>query len=164
MTRQVTVERDCAELRVDLAVASGFDGVWRLPSGELRAFARDDERVAGFRLRSPTERREFLRFFAFAPSRPGTVMFTASEPFVAEEAPDEPSCNFPLGAEYVYRPTGDVLELRKERAKYTFADGRCTLDATALVGAAAAGAGGGAARRRRLGRARGPAPWSRRRR
>jgi tRNA A-37 threonylcarbamoyl transferase component Bud32 len=131
VTRQVTVERDRAELRVDLAVASGFDGVWRLPSGELRAFARDDERVAGFRLRSPTERREFLRFFAFAPSRPGTVMFTASEPFVAEEAPDEPSCNFPLGAEYVYRPTGDVLELRKERAKYTFADGRCTLDATA---------------------------------
>jgi hypothetical protein len=112
-------------------VADGFTGLWRLPGGELRGFERQGEQVAGFRMRSPTERREFLRFFAFAPSRPGTVMFTASEPFVAEEAPDEPSCNVPLRAEYVYRPTGDVLELRKERVKYTFADGRCTIDATA---------------------------------
>ncbi|MBP6842583.1 MAG: serine/threonine protein kinase [Kofleriaceae bacterium] len=131
VARQITVDDQRRELRVDLAVADGFAGLWRLPGGELRGFERQGEQVAGFRMRSPTERREFLRFFAFAPSSPGTVMFTASEPFVAEEAPDEPSCNVPLRAEYVYRPTGDVLELRKERVKYTFADGRCTIDATA---------------------------------
>ncbi|MBK9032008.1 MAG: protein kinase [Myxococcales bacterium] len=131
VARQLTVGDGPAELRVDLARASGFDGVWRLPEGELRAFERRDDQVAGFRLRAPGDPREFLRFFTFAPARPGAVAFTATEPFVVEEAPDEPSCNIPLRAEYVYRPADDQLEVRRERAKYTVAGGRCTLEATA---------------------------------
>ena len=120
-----------ATIAADLALATGFDGVWTLPGGELRAFERRGEQVAAFKLATPGGHREFLRFFAFVPSERGAVAFTATEPFVVEAAPDEPSCNIPLRAEYVYRPADDSLAVRKERAQYTLADGRCTLHATA---------------------------------
>jgi len=120
-----------SELRADLALATGFDGEWTMPDGTLRAFERRGDQVAGFALAAPAGKREFLRFFAFVPSARGAVAFLATEPYVAEAAPDEPSCNIPLRAEYVYRPADDTLELRKERAQLTVADGRCTLHATA---------------------------------
>jgi tRNA A-37 threonylcarbamoyl transferase component Bud32 len=129
-TVQAAPDREIA-VHVPLARADGFAGIWRLPEGELRSFERQGEQVLAFRLRSPTERREFLRAFTFAPGPLGAVVFAASEPFIAEEAPEEPSCHIPLRAEYAYQPRGDRLEVRRERARVAVADGRCTLTATA---------------------------------
>ncbi len=132
----VTVERRIAgdpaaptSLRVNLALVTGFEGVWALPDGGgLRAFERRGEQVAGFSLVAADGERSFLRFFEFVPTRAGAE-FVATEPFVDERAPDEPSCNIPLRARYHYEPQVDRLELVRERARYTLAAGRCVLSA-----------------------------------
>lgn len=133
VTARRTVAASASEpvlVQVSLALVTGFEGVWSLPDGGgLRAFERHGEQVAGFTLPSPTAARELLRFFEFVPSESG-VVFTATEPFVDERAPDEPSCNIPLRAEYRYEPDLDRLELRRERAQYTLVAGRCQLSAT----------------------------------
>ena len=117
-------------VHASLALVTGFEGVWALPDGGgLRAFERRGDQVAGFKLPAPTAAREFLRFFEFVPATAG-VVFTATEPFVDERAPDEPSCNIPLRAEYRYQPELDALELRRERAQYALVDGHCQLAAT----------------------------------
>ncbi|MEZ4402237.1 MAG: serine/threonine-protein kinase [Kofleriaceae bacterium] len=135
------------QVHADLALASGFAGVWRLPDGELRGFERTADQVAGFRLQTVDGHREFLRTFRFIAAEPGAVAFTATEPFVVEAAPDEPSCNIPLAATYLYRPAEDALAVRRERAKVELVDGRCVVSATAwsapaaLVRVAASSAG-----------------------
>jgi PEGA domain len=130
VARHAVIGADPVAIHADLALATGFDGIWRLPSGELRVFERSTDQVAGFRLRSPTARREFLRFFAFTTSPRGAVAFAASEPFVYAALPDEPSCNIPLQAEYQYRPSDDVLMIRRQGADITVVDGHCVVHAT----------------------------------
>lgn len=114
-----------------LALVSGFEGVWKLPDGGFRQFERRGEQVAGFSLTAAAGQRSFLRMFEFIPSDDSGVAFTAAEPFIDERAPDEPSCNIPLRAEYRYHPADDSLELRKEKAQYTLDGGRCVMQATA---------------------------------
>jgi len=120
-------------VRVDatLALVEGFEGVWSLPDGGFRQFERRGDQVAGFSLTAAAGPRSFLRMFEFVPTDDSGVAFTATEPFIDERAPDEPSCNIPLRAEYRYHPADDSLELRKEKAQYTLDDGRCVLQATA---------------------------------
>ena len=121
---------DPVVVAASLALVKGFEGVWSMPDGgELRAFERRGDQVAGFRLASASGAREFLRFFDFMPTGAG-VTFAATEPFVDERAPDEPSCNIPLRAEYRYQPDDDRLELRRERAQYALVDGHCQLAST----------------------------------
>ena len=121
---------DPVVVAASLALVEGFEGVWSMPDGgELRAFERRGDQVAGFKLASASGAREFLRFFDFMPAT-GGVTFAATEPFVDERAPDEPSCNIPLRAEYRYQPEVDRLELRRERAQYALVDGHCQLAAT----------------------------------
>jgi hypothetical protein len=114
-----------------LVPISGFEGVWLLPDGKLRQFERRGEQVAGFRLHAAEGPREFVRMFEFASAAGDGVVFVASEPFVDERAPEEPSCNIPLRAEYRYRPADDSLELRKEKARYTLSGGHCVMQAMA---------------------------------
>ncbi len=129
--RAVTVGDEPVQLDVALALVTGFEGAWTMPDGALRQFERRGEQVAGFALSSPGGERTFLRMFEFVPTDDSGVAFTASEPHVDERAPDEPSCNIPLRAEYRYHPVDDSLELRREKAQYALTDGRCVLQATA---------------------------------
>jgi len=112
-------------LRVPLSPVTLFEGVWALPDGALRAFERRGEQVAMFKLASGTSEREFERFFEFVGSDPGLVAFTATETHVDPRAPDEPSCNVPLRAEYQYDVTTDALERRQERIALELEDGHC---------------------------------------
>ncbi|HUQ02468.1 MAG TPA: serine/threonine-protein kinase [Kofleriaceae bacterium] len=131
--RSVTAAAADEPVRVEatLALVAGFEGVWSLPDGGFRQFERRGDQVAGFSLAAATGDRAFLRMFEFVPTDDSGVAFTATEPFVDERAPDEPSCNIPLRAEYSYHPGDDSLELRKEKAQYTLDGGRCVLQATA---------------------------------
>ncbi|MBE7454045.1 MAG: PEGA domain-containing protein [Kofleriaceae bacterium] len=129
--RAVTVGDEPVQLDVALALVTGFEGAWTMPDGALRQFERRGEQVAGFALSSPGGERTFLRMFEFVPTDDSGVAFTASELHVDERAPDEPSCNIPLRAEYRYHPVDDSLELRREKAQYALTDGRCVLQATA---------------------------------
>ncbi len=132
VTRTVAAA-DGEPVRVEaaLAMVAGFEGVWSLPDGGFRQFERRGEQVAGFSMAAAAGPRAFLRMFEFVPVDDAGVAFTATEPFVDERAPEEPSCNIPLRAEYHYRPSEDTLELRKEKAQYTLIDGRCVMQATA---------------------------------
>ncbi len=114
-----------------LVEVRGFEGVWVMPDGKLRQFERRGEQVAGFTLGAAEGPREFLRMFEFAPSDDGGVVFVASEPFIDERAPHEPSCHIPLRAEYHYVPADDSLRLRKEKAQWSLTNGHCVLKATA---------------------------------
>jgi hypothetical protein len=118
-------------VEVPLALVEGFEGVWSLPDGGFRQFERRGDQVAGFAMVAASGERSFLRMFEFVPADDSGVVFTATEPFVDERAPDEPSCNIPLRAEYSYHPVDDSLELRKEKAQYSLDGGRCVLQATA---------------------------------
>lgn len=114
-----------APLHLTLPPVTGYEGVWQLASGELRAFERSGERIAGYRLARADGDREFMRFFDFADAAEG-VRFAAAEESIDERAPNEPSCRFQLRAEYHYRPAGDQLTLRREEVNYDFHEGRCT--------------------------------------
>ncbi|HTJ42154.1 MAG TPA: serine/threonine-protein kinase [Kofleriaceae bacterium] len=115
--------------RIDatLAPVRGFEGVWAMQDGTLRAFERRGEQVASYALDRADGPRRFLRMFEFAPGPAGETVYTAEEEHIDERAPDEPSCRFAVRAEYHYRPSGDLLELRKERASYDFDGGHCVV-------------------------------------
>jgi tRNA A-37 threonylcarbamoyl transferase component Bud32 len=114
-----------APVHLTLPPAAGYEGVWQLASGELRAFERSGERIAGYRLQRADGEREFMRFFDFAEAAEG-VRFAAAEETIDERAPNEPSCRFQLRAEYHYLPAGDRLTLRREEVNYDLHEGRCT--------------------------------------
>jgi tRNA A-37 threonylcarbamoyl transferase component Bud32 len=121
-----TVETgDQVVVQVVLPPVTGFEGVWQLAGGELRAFERSGDRVAGYRLERADGEREFIRFFDFTAADAG-VRFAATEETIDERAPNEPTCRFELRAEYHYVPGGDELTLRREEVNYDFHDGRCT--------------------------------------
>ncbi len=115
------------QLSATLPAVTGFEGTWRLPSGELRAFKRHQDRVVGYRLASEAGTPELLAFFEFQPSKEGTVRFGAAKEHVDERAPNEPTCRMSLRAEYRYHTASKELLLRRETVKYSLDDGRCTL-------------------------------------
>jgi hypothetical protein len=124
VTRQV---RAGDHLSVTLAPVRGFEGTWAMGDGTLRAFERRGDEVAAYALDRADGPRRLLRMFAFAPGAGGEILFTADEEHVDERAPDEPSCHIPVKAEYAYAPATDALTLRKQRASYDLADGRCVV-------------------------------------
>jgi tRNA A-37 threonylcarbamoyl transferase component Bud32 len=118
-------------LAVSLAPVRGFEGTWAMADGTLRAFERRGDEVACYALDRADGPRRLLRMFAFAAGADGEILFTADEELVDERAPDEPSCHIQVRAEYAYLPAGDALALRKQRASYDLAGGRCVVHAIA---------------------------------
>ncbi len=108
-----------------LQAIRGFEGVWALPDGELRAFERaGDDRVAVSKVASADGARQFFRHYAFVPADEGAV-FATSESLIDPAAPTEPSCNMPQAVEYRYDPASDALTLRRERIRHDLVQGRC---------------------------------------
>ena len=114
-----------APIRVTLSPVTGFEGVWALPDGALRAFERRGERVAMSSMTDGAAPRTFERWFDFVDADAGTVRFVATEDHVDARAPEEPSCHVDLAAEYTYDLDDDRLERRMERIQLDYADGRC---------------------------------------
>jgi serine/threonine-protein kinase len=116
-----------ASAAFELTPVTGFEGVWRLPQGELRALAREGDRVDVFKLDTVTGPRRFYRHYAFAPADHGAA-FASDEEIVDARAPDDPSCHVAVHVEYRYDPNGNTLELRREVAAIGFAGGHCVVN------------------------------------
>ena len=126
--RVVVAGDDAIAVALRLEPVSRFEGVWRLPDGQLRAFERADERVDVFKLDAVSGPRAFYRHYRFAPADSG-VAFAADDEVVDPRAPDEPSCHVPVHVEYRYDPAKDALVLRREIVDLDFTDGRCVVHA-----------------------------------
>jgi serine/threonine-protein kinase len=117
-----------APVSVTLAPVDGFAGVWRLPSGELRAFAREHaaagDAVVVDKLDAVTGPRTFFRRYEFADAAGADVAFAAVEE-TSVPRPDVADCRIPLRVEYRYRAADDALELRRERVAVDDVDGHC---------------------------------------
>jgi hypothetical protein len=109
---------------LQLAPVSRFEGVWRMADGDLRAFARQAERVDVFKLDAVSGPRRFFRHYAFATADHG-VAFATDEEMVDSRAPDDPSCHLAVHVEYRYDPDADTLELHRDRVKVDLVDGHC---------------------------------------
>jgi tRNA A-37 threonylcarbamoyl transferase component Bud32 len=121
------------DTRVDvtLAAETGFEGVWRLPTGELRAFKRSDERVEVYKLESVSGPREFFRNYELRLADTG-VAFAGHEEYVDARVPNDPRCHVQLEVDYHYEPKSDELELRRQKAAIDIRDGHCVLAASPM--------------------------------
>ncbi|MEO8554977.1 MAG: PEGA domain-containing protein, partial [Kofleriaceae bacterium] len=113
-----------SQLAINLGAVSRFEGVWKLPNGELRAFERTDERVAISKLTSVHGRRELWKFYPFVPADHG-VAFALDDEVIDPRAPDAPSCHVAVHVEYRYDAATDALELHRPTVKLDFVDGQC---------------------------------------
>ncbi|MBA3451506.1 MAG: serine/threonine protein kinase [Deltaproteobacteria bacterium] len=108
-----------------LEPVNGFEGVWALPGGELRAFQRtDDDRVAVSKLLTVTGNREFYRHYLFAPADRGAV-FAYAETMIDPDAANEPSCHIPQQLVYTFDPVAQTLILRREEVIHDLVGGKC---------------------------------------
>ena len=104
---------------------NGFEGVWALPNGELRAFTRtDDDRVAVSKLVTVTGAREFFRHYTFVPIDRG-ASFKATEVVKDPDAPNEPTCHIPQDLVYTFDPGAQTLVLRREEVIHDLVGGKC---------------------------------------
>ncbi len=122
-----TVGNTGASAAFELQPVTGFEGVWRLPEGELRALAREGDRVDVFKLDTVAGPRRFYRHYAFVPAEHGAA-FASDEEIVDARGPDDPSCHVAVHVEYRYDPDANALELRREVAAIGFAGGHCVVN------------------------------------
>lgn len=131
VTKTVTASGPAAQVALDLVPQNGFEGVWALPDGQLRAFLRSGEAVDIYKLKTVAGEREFYRKLPLeepAGAAPAEeVVFAASELMTDRRAPHEPSCQISHRIEYHYDPRGDVLAVRPEKVNVGFVDGRCVV-------------------------------------
>ncbi|MBL9019251.1 MAG: serine/threonine protein kinase [Myxococcales bacterium] len=114
-----------------LAPINGFEGVWKLPSKELRAFKRSGEKVEVSKLGAVDGPRQFFRHYELLPAE-GGVAFGTTEDVVDQRAPYDPACHIPHKVEYQYDPQTDGLVVRRERVSVDFKDGHCVIVASEL--------------------------------
>jgi len=108
-----------------LVPVNGFEGVWALPNGELRAFNRtDDDRVVVSKLRTVTGEREFYRHYAFDAADSGAV-FRTTEVMIDKDAPNEPTCHIPQDLVYTFDPAAHTLVLRRQQVVHDLIGGKC---------------------------------------
>ena len=124
--RTVTADANDKTETVELQPVTRFNGVWRMADGELRALAREGDRVDVFKVESVTGPRKFFRHYAFVLADKG-VAFANDEEIVDSHAPDDPSCHIAAHVEYRYDPAADTLELHKDKVKIDFANGHCVV-------------------------------------
>ena len=109
----------------ELQPVSGFEGIWALPNGDLRAFTRtDDDRVAVSKMRTVTGEREFYRHYTFIPADQG-AMFKTTEIVIDQDAPNEPTCHIPQDLVYTFDPAAQTLVLRREEVIHDLVGGKC---------------------------------------
>lgn len=139
--RELTVPaRDVTLPVAELVAIDGFEGVWALPNGELRAFERvrrpEGERVEASKLTSVEGERTFYRHYTLVPSTSG-VAFASTEVVIEPAAPNEPSCHLPHRVEYHYEPAADTLTVRQEKVRHDLVHGRCIIKSAAFAPAIA---------------------------
>ncbi len=111
---------------VRLVPVNGFEGVWTLPDGQLRAYRRaDDGHVDVSKLDAVAAAPTFYRRFVLEESQTG-VVFTASEA-LSEGA--DPSCQIGFRVEYRFDPDAGTLHLVQEHLELSKRDGRCLVHA-----------------------------------
>ena len=110
--------------RVNLGAVTRFEGVWKLPTGELRALERNGDRVAISKLKSVTGHRELYKFYPFVAADAG-IAFAADDEVIDPRAPDDKSCHVAVHVEYRYDAARDVLELRRPKVTIDFVGGQC---------------------------------------
>ncbi len=127
--RAVVAAGPSTSVAVDLAPQNGFEGVWALPDGQLRAFRRAGEMVDVFKLKTVAGARELYRRLALEePATPtDDVVFAGAEVLPDARAAQDPSCQIPYRVEYRYDPKRDALDVRPERVRIGFVDGRCVV-------------------------------------
>ncbi len=123
--RNIEVGPSNSAVSVDLVEVNQFRGVWKLPDGQLRAFERRGDQVDVFKLTSVTGERTFMTRYAFHLVDAG-IGFGGEDLIPDPAAPQEPSCVVRMRVDYVYDPTRDALEQRREKVDLDFADGKCT--------------------------------------
>ncbi len=120
----------------DLAPINGFEGVWQLPTKELRQFKRSGEKIAVSKLESVTGTPQFFRHYELLPAE-GGVAFGTTEELVDQRAPYDPACHIPHKVEYQYDPEADALVVRRERVAVDFKEGHCVIVSSELGAAQA---------------------------
>ena len=120
------VGRDVGPPAFELASIDGFEGVWELPTHELRAFQRVGDRVDVFKLDTIEGERMFFRHFELVPADDG-VAFSTTEEVVDPRGPNDPGCHIPHHVEYQYDPKADALIVHRERVETAFRDGHCVI-------------------------------------
>ena len=105
-------------VRVTLVTTTVYAGVWRLPTGELRALEAQGGGVVVSKLDAVKGPRAYFRRFEFVDAVGPVIAFAATEDVVDARAPTDPSCHAPARVEYTFRPDGDVLEQRRQRVAF----------------------------------------------
>ncbi len=124
-------EADTALPVFELAAINGFEGVWQLPTKELRQFKRAGEKIEVSKLESVTGTPQFFRHYELLPAE-GGVAFGTTEDLVDPRAPYDPACHIPHKVEYQYDPETDALIVRRERVAVDFNEGHCVIVSSAL--------------------------------
>jgi serine/threonine-protein kinase len=123
LAKQVSIEQSA---HFDLDVVTQFQGVWRMETGELRAFERRDDEVTVFKLREVAGEREFFKNYKFTAAQQG-VVFASDDEVIDQRAPNDPRCHVPVRVEYHYDPAGDVLEQKRDKVSIDFVHGSCVV-------------------------------------
>ncbi len=111
-------------IAIQLAEVTRFEGVWRLPDGELRAFERRGDRVDVSKLDEVAGPRRFFRHYAFVDA-PAGIAFADDDEVVDPRGPDDPTCHQPVHVVYRYDAQSDVLELDRPSVDLDFVAGHC---------------------------------------
>ncbi|MDX2091113.1 MAG: protein kinase [Kofleriaceae bacterium] len=114
-----------------LAEINGFEGVWALPGGQLRAFKRNADKVSVSKLDAVDGPQTFYRHLELVHADSG-VTFATNEEMVDPRAPNEPSCHVPHRVEYHYEPATDAFEVRRERVVVDIVNGSCVIRSATL--------------------------------
>ena len=121
-----------SQLAVNLGAVTRFEGVWKLPTGELRAFERDGERVAISKLAEVAGHRTLFKSYPFVDAEAG-IAFATDDEVIDPRAPDEKSCHIQVHVEYRYDAALDQLVLRRPTVAIDFVSGQCVTRRQELV-------------------------------
>ncbi|CAN5438726.1 hypothetical protein BH11MYX1_BH11MYX1_07410 [soil metagenome] len=123
-----------SQLAINLGAVSRFEGVWKLPTGELRAFERDGERVAISKLVEVDGHRTLFKSYPFVEAETvGLIAFATDDEVIDPRAPDEKSCHIQVHVEYRYDAASNELVLRRPTVAIDFVGGQCVARRQELV-------------------------------
>jgi len=121
-----------SQLAINLGAVSRFEGVWKLPTGELRAFERDGERVSISKLTEVDGHRTLFKSYPFVEAATG-IAFATDDEVIDPRAPDEKSCHIQVHVEYRYDAATDELALRRPTVAIDFVGSQCVARHQELV-------------------------------
>ncbi|HEX7701539.1 MAG TPA: PEGA domain-containing protein, partial [Kofleriaceae bacterium] len=113
-----------SQLAVNLGAVTRFEGVWKMPTGELRAFERYGDRVAVSKVSEVNGHRELFKQYGFVAAETG-IAFAVDDEVIDPRAPDDKSCHITTHVEYRYDAANDILELYRPKVSIDFINGQC---------------------------------------